>query len=333
MCQLSKKHVVATATPDLPINMSEFAWALGGDYVAEVVPLPFGELSEAQLHEFWSKIKHASGLFVRTGVVPRELILQCHRLEVVSLHGVGVDQVDVEAATEQGIYVTNVPGGNAISVVELTFGLMLGLLRGIAKADALMRRGRWEDARTVGRELAGKRLGLVGFGNIAQKVARVADAFGMEVVYWSRTPVETPLAAYVDKDELFRSADIVSVHIPLTEATRGIIDRRLLSLLKRDAILINTARGAVICETDLIDALQKSSFAGAGLDVFSDEPLKADSPLLLLPNVLLTPHMAGSTEECLQRLARTAGADIRRVLSGQVPIHPVNAPKRTMPNA
>ncbi len=330
MCvRMSKKLVIATATADLPINMAELAAALGGDFRLEVVPLPFGNMSSEHQSQMWQQIRDAAGLFIRTGVVPRELIDLCSELEVIALHGVGVDQVDVAAATERGIYVTNVPGGNAVSVVELSFGLMLGLLRKIANADALMRLGRWEEARTVGRELAGKRLGLLGFGNIARKVAVVAQAFGMEVVYWSRSRVQTDLASYVGKEELFSSADVVSIHVPLTEQTRGMVNRTLLSLLKPDAILINTARGAIVNEEHLIEALRKGSFAGAGLDVFATEPLAADSPLLELQNVLLTPHMAGSTEECLLRLARTAGEDIGRVLRGESPRHAVNRPALT----
>ncbi|HSL93002.1 MAG TPA: hydroxyacid dehydrogenase [Bacillota bacterium] len=321
---MRKKLVLATATADLPVNMAEFTAALGSDFHADVVPLPFGEMNMQQRDKLWARVQEASGLFVRTGVVPRELISLCGELKVIALHGVGVDQVDVKAATERGVYVTNVPGGNAVSVVELTFGLMLGLLRRIPRADALMRMGRWEEARTVGRELSGKTLGLVGFGTIAQRVALVARAFGMEVVYWSRTPMETELAVYVAREDLFASADVVSIHIPLTDQTRGMVDRTLLALLKPQAILINTARGAVIQEDHLVDALRRGSFAGAGLDVFASEPLSSDSPLLSLPNVLLTPHMAGSTEECLVRLARTAGEDIRRVLCSERPLHAVN---------
>lgn len=326
---MKKLLVVATATTDLPVNLDELAAALGNGLEMNVVPLPFGEIEPPQRDELWSQLCGASGLFVRTGVVSRELIARCSGLKVIALHGVGVDQVDVAAATEQGIYVTNVPGGNAVSVVELTFGLMLGLLRGIARADTLMRQGRWADARSVGRELSCKTLGLVGYGNIAQKVASVACAFGMKVVYWSRTRVDSQAARYVEQEELFSISDVVSIHIPLTDQTRGIIDRRLLALLKPTAILINTARGAIVHEEHLIEALERHSIAGAGLDVFAVEPLPPDSRLLTLPNVLLTPHMAGSTEECLQRLARAGGEDIRRVLSGEHPRHAVNVPARS----
>lgn len=323
---MTERFIAATATCDLPINMDEFASAIGDGFRVEVVPLPFGEMSLRQRDHFWGLLEGASGLFVRTGNVPYELLSRCPDLRVIALHGVGVDQVDVKAATEAGIYVTNVPGGNAVSVVELTFGLMLSLLRQIPKADSLMRRGQWESARTVGRELSGKRLGLVGFGNIAARVASVAEAFGMEVVYWSRSPKNTRLAAYVDLDDLFATSDIVSLHIPLTDETRHLVDRTRLCRLKPHAVLINTARGGVINQADLLQALREEWFAGAGLDVFVEEPLPFDSPFLQLPNVVLTPHMAGSTEECLVRLARTAGADIRRVLNDEKPRYPVNQP-------
>jgi len=323
---MSDHLVVVTATKDLPVNMEVFSKAVGPGFTVREVELPFGEMSLTNRQHFWDLIRPAHGLFVRTGVIPYELLGQCRDLKVVALHGVGVDQVDVRAATEAGIFVTNVPGGNAVAVVELTIGLMISLLRNIPRADALLRQGRWDEARTLGSELSGKRLGLVGFGNIAQKVAQVASALGMEVVFWSRSKKDTALGRQVELSELFRSSDVVSVHIPLTEDTVGFINRRHLSQLKSDAILINTARGAVINREDLLQSLEEKWFAGAGLDVFHEEPLSKSNPLRLLDNVVLTPHMGGSTKECLVRLAQVAGEDIRRVLSGQSPVHPVNSP-------
>jgi phosphoglycerate dehydrogenase-like enzyme len=323
---VNERLVIVTATRDLPVNVQEFKQALGPGFSIEQVELPFGEMSLTTRHQYWERIRPAHGLFIRTGVIPYELIGQCPDLKVIALHGVGVDQVDVKAATEAGVYVTNVPGGNAIAVVELTLGLMISALRQIPKADALVRQGRWEEARTVGRELNGKRLGLVGFGNIAERVARVAVALGMEVVFWSRSRKNTDVGRQVELREVFETSDVVSIHIPLTADTTGFIGRRQLALMKPDSILVNTARGAVINKGDLLQALEERWIAGAALDVFHEEPLPANSPFRILDNVIMTPHMAGSTKECLTRLARVAGEDIRRVLSGADPLNAVNAP-------
>ena len=181
-----KKHIVVTATKDMPVDVDTLKKYLTLDYDIEIVPLPFGDMSLAEREAYWSLISRADALFVRTGVVPYELVGKCLNLKVITLHGVGVDQVDVRAATEAGIYVTNVPGGNAQAVAEFTFALLLSAMRQIPRADLLVKHGQWDTARTVGRELRGKRLGIIGLGNIGERVARLADAFGMDVVYWDR---------------------------------------------------------------------------------------------------------------------------------------------------
>lgn len=310
----------------MPVDIDTLKRHLTLDYDLDVVSLPFGDMSLAEREIYWSLISRADALFVRTGVIPYELVGQCLNLKVIALHGVGVDQVDVRAATEAGIYVTNVPGGNAQAVAEFTFALLLSAMRQIPRADLLVKHGQWDTARTVGRELRGKKLGIIGFGNIGQRVARLADAFGMDVVYWDRADQGKGVARLVGKDELFKTSDIVSVHVGLDDSTRGFIGRSLLSLMKPDAWLINTARGGVIVQEDLIQALQEGWFAGAALDVFEQEPLAANSPFLHLSNVILTPHMAGSSRECLMRLAEVAGTDISSVLKGNRPQFAVNQP-------
>lgn len=321
-----RKLIVVTATREMPVDVDTLAKALGPGFDLEVVPLPFGDMSLSARENYWRLIARAHGLFVRTGNIPYELIGHCHQLKVISLHGIGVDQVDVKAATEAGIYVTNVPGGNAQSVAELTVGIMLALFRQIPRADLLVRQGQWEAARTVGRELCGKRMGLVGYGSIAERVARLAHAFGMEVAFYSRSQKESAWARQLPLEELFGTSHVVSLHIPLNHETRGMINRRLLSLLRKDAVLINTARGGVVVQEDLLQALQEGWFAGAALDVFEHEPLSPGSPFLTLPNVVLTPHMGGSSRECLTRLSTAAGEDLRLVLTGGRPRYGVNQP-------
>jgi len=320
------KQVVVTATKEMPVCLSTLKKTLGETFAVSTVPLPFGEMSCADREYYWTAIAQADGLLVRTGYVPALLISRCARLKIVAVHGAGVDQVDVLAATKAGIYVTNAPGSNAQAVAELVFGLLLSLLRRIPTADALVRAGQWDKARTVGRELAGKRIGLVGYGNIGQKVARLAAAFGMEAVYWSKSPKECPIARAVTLEELFSISQVVSLHLPLTDETRGLIGSRLLSLMPKDAVLVNTARGAIVVEEELVQALQEEWFAGAALDVFAQEPLGVQSPLLKVANVILAPHMAGSTEECLSRIAEVAGKDLKSVLEQGKPEFPVNVP-------
>lgn len=319
---------MVTATSEMPVDTDTLGQALGKGFDIEVVPLPFGDMSLSARENYWRAIARADGLFVRTGIIPYELIGQCHKLKVIALHGIGVDQVDVKAATEAGIYVTNVPGGNAQSVAELTIGLMISLLRQIPRADYLVKQGQWEPARTVGRELSGKRLGLVGYGSIGERVARIANAFDMDVVFWSRSKKESSLAQQVPLEELFRTSHVISLHIPLNFETRGMINRRLLSLMKKEAIFVNTARGGVVVQEDLLQALQEGWFSGAALDVFEQEPLSPNSPFLMLPNVVLTPHMGGSSRECLTRLSAVAGEDMRSILTGGTPRFGVNQPWR-----
>ncbi|MBT9134373.1 MAG: Hydroxypyruvate reductase [Firmicutes bacterium] len=326
-----KKRVVVTATQEMPVNMNAVAGELWATAELEVVPLAFGDLSLSARERCWQSIARADGLLVRTGVIPYELIGRCSQLKIIALHGAGVDQVDVKAATEGGIYVTNTPGANAQSVAELALGLVISFRRSISQADCLVRQGRWEKARALGTELKGKRLGIVGYGNIGQTLAGIATALGMEVVFWSRSTQTSVVrgARPVPLEELFGTADIVSLHLALVPDTMGLVGRRLLSLMRKDALLVNTARGALVVQDDLLQALQEGWIAGAALDVFEQEPLPANSPFLSLPNVLFTPHMGGSTTECLARVAGMAARDIRLVLEGREPEYAANSPWRS----
>jgi D-3-phosphoglycerate dehydrogenase len=247
------------------------------------------------------------------------------RLKVVARAGVGYDNIDVEAATRRGIFVTNVPGANSRAVAEMALGLMFDVARRIAVMDKRVRAGVWKGH--VGFELGGKALGIVGTGNIGRLVAELGAKLGMRVVCWSRTPDRNWAGAigavYVSLDELLQSADVVSIHIALTERTRNLLSQRELSLMKPSAILINTARGGIVDEDALFEALHEKRLAGAGLDVFADEPI-AQSRLLELENVVLTPHVGGLTAESAHSISMGAARNVVAVLGGQTPENAVN---------
>ena len=232
-------------------------------------------------------------------------------LKLIARAGVGVDNIDVEAATRKGVLVMNTPGGNSVAVAELTIGLMLVLLRQLVPAISSTRGGRWEKKRFAGgHELFRKTVGLVGFGTIGQLVAQRCIAFGTTVIAFDPHPVEASRrlgAQIVPLDELFRRADVVSLHLPLADTTRNLVSTRLLGLMKKGSYLVNTARGGIVDEAALATALQDGTLAGAAMDVFATEPVPKDHPLLSLDNFLCTPHLGASTEEgqlaCANQLA------------------------------
>lgn len=233
--------------------------------------------------------------------VTREILEAGTRLKVVGRAGVGVDNIDLDVATRQGIAVLNAPGGNVISAAEHTLALILALVRHIARADASIRRGEWERKRFQGIELYGKTLGLAGAGRIGSEVAKRARAFGMRVVaydpYLSRERAEQAAIDLVTLPDLFEQADVITVHVPLTDETRGMIGAVELALMKPTAYLINAARGGVVDEEALAEALRSGQLAGAALDVFEQEPVSEDNPLLGLENVVAVPHLGAATRE------------------------------------
>jgi len=233
--------------------------------------------------------------------VTREVLETATRLKVVGRAGVGVDNVDVDVATRRGVVVLNSPGGNVISAAEHTFALMLALVRHIAQADASLRRGEWERKRFRGVELHGKTLGLVGAGRIGSEVAKRARAFGMRVVAYDPylSPERPDWLGFelVTLPDLLGQADVISIHVPLTDETRGLIGQPELALMKPTAYLVNAARGGVVDETALAAALRSGRLAGAALDVFDEEPVAPDNPLLALDNVVVVPHLGAATRE------------------------------------
>jgi D-3-phosphoglycerate dehydrogenase/(S)-sulfolactate dehydrogenase len=233
------------------------------------------------------------------------------RLKLIGRAGVGVDNIDVEAATRKGVVVMNTPGGNSVAVAELTLGLMLALLRYLVPAISSTKAGRWEKKRFAGgHELFRKTVGLLGFGSIGQLVAQRCIAFGATVIAYDPHPVEAARrsgAQIVPLDELFRRADIVSLHVPLADGTRNLVGRAQLKVMRRGSYLVNCARGGIVDEAAVAEALRDGTLAGAAMDVFATEPVPPDHPLLSLDNFLCTPHLGASTEEgqlaCASQLA------------------------------
>ena len=263
------------------------------------------------------------GVVSRTLRLSKAAIESCPTLRVISRHGVGFNNVDVAAATARGIPVLIAPATNGQSVAELTMGLLLAVARSIPAHDVAIRQGNW-DRSGSGLQLAGRTLGLVGVGGIGRAVARAALGLGMRVVAFDEymrpdsAMLEVELAASLD--DLLGSVDVLSLHCPLTPETRGLIGPAQLARLRRGAIVVNTARGGLIDEAALAESLQSGQLAGAGLDTFADEP-PLHSPLLSLRNVVMTPHMGGSTDAALAATAITAVEHALKVLRGE-PVDP-----------
>ncbi len=251
----------------------------------------------------------------------RRVIEAGTKLRVIAKHGAGVDSVDLTAATERGIAVMTAGAANADAVAELTLALMLALARELPRLDRGVKRGLWERPNFQGREFRGRTVGIVGYGQIGRRVAQLALAFGTRVVVHSRSPIADAQGAEVETelDALLRRVDVLSLHCPLTEQTRGMIGARELRSMKPGAVLVNTARGALVDEIALAQALNSGQLAGAGLDTYAAEPPAADYPLFALDNVLCTPHIAGATQESLARVGAVAAVNIIRHLQGEAP--------------
>jgi D-3-phosphoglycerate dehydrogenase / 2-oxoglutarate reductase len=276
----------------------------------------------------------AEGLIVRSETrVDRDLLARAGRMRVVGRAGVGVDAIDVQAATEAGIVVVNTPAANTIAATEHTFALLLALMRHVPYASASVRAGRWERSPYIGHELFGKTLGVIGLGRIGGGVAARAHAFGMDVLahdpYVPQARAETLQAELTSFEHVLERADIVTLHVPLTQQTRSMIDARALARMKFGAVLINCARGGVIDEEALIAALDRGHIAAAAIDVVAQEPPPPSSSGAKLqqhPKVLATPHLGGSTHESLERIAVELAQDIADALNGRPAAGAVNAP-------
>jgi len=239
--------------------------------------------------------------------VTKEIIEAGRRLRVIGRAGVGLDNIDVETAKKRGIVILNTLESAANAAAELTIGLIISLARSIPRADHSMKEGKWIKEHLVGWELSDKTLGIIGLGNVGERVARFAKALGMKILITKRTPPAPELlkeleAEFVPPRELLQRSDVVTIHVPLTEETKHMIGAQEIQLMKKGAFLINTARGAIVDEKALLDALKSGKLGGAALDVYETEPPK-DLSLISLPNVVCTPHIGAQTERAQRTVA------------------------------
>ncbi len=275
-------------------------------------------------------LKDADALVVRSAVqVDDALMEHAPKLRVIGRAGVGVDNIDADAATRRGIVVMNTPGANAVAVAELTLGLMLALARKLPAANSSMHAGKWEKKSLQGAELKGKTLGILGLGRIGLSVARRARGFGLDIVgsdpFVSAAVARENGIRVVPVEELFAASDYLTLHVGLTPQTAGIVNTKTLASMKKGVRIINCARGELVEEAALVEALKSGQVAGAALDVFTEEPLK-DSPYFGLDNVILTPHIAGSTAEAQEAVGIQIARQVREYLKLGVVQNAVNLP-------
>lgn len=294
---------------------------LSGEKV--VMPKPLAQFSMEELAE---RIVQADAV-VACGALPGEIIRKGKKLRIIANYGAGYDSVDVRAAAECGIPVTNLPDTVTDSTAELAIGLMLAVSRKIGESTLRARLEAPENlfgmGRNMGRSLRGQTLGILGCGRIGTRMAELASALGMRVIGYRRHGAVLPPVARVELPELLTRADVLSLHCPLTPDTRGLVNHALLSRMKPGAILINTARGAIVDSEALADALESGHLSGAGLDVYPDEP-HMPPRLVALPQVVLTPHIGTNTQEVRRQMAEDCARQILDALAGKRPEHIVN---------
>src|SRR5579862_1922421 len=275
-------------------------------------------------------LETADALIVRSAVqADAKLLEHASKLRVIGRAGVGVDNIDLEAATHKGIAVMNTPGANAVAVAEQTLGMMLAMARHLCRADALMHAGKWEKKSLQGTELRAKTLGIIGLGRIGMEVARRARAFGMELVghdpFVSVSVAKEQAIRLAGLDEIYAVADYITLHVGLTPQTAGMINAASIAKMKKGVRVVNCARGELVNETDLAEALKKGHVASAAIDVFAEEPLK-NSPLTALDNVILTPHVGGSTHEAQEAVGVQIAQQVKEYLKHGVIQNAVNVP-------
>jgi D-3-phosphoglycerate dehydrogenase len=289
------------------------------------------KIDESSDAAFAEALPTVHGLIVRSATKVRgEILERAKELRVVGRAGVGVDNIDLAAATERGVAVLNAPAGNTVSAAELTMALILSMVRKVAAADASMRTGAWARSQFKGAELRGRTLGLVGAGRIGGEVAKRCRSFGMKVVafdpYLTDDRATELHAERTELAELLSRADVLSLHVPLTDVTRNMINVDSLASMKKGSFLVNVARGGVVDEAALADALESGHLAGAALDVYENEPLEKDSKLRNAPNLVLTPHLGASTTEAQELVATEISDAVRGALADGDLSRALNAP-------
>ncbi len=294
-----------------------------GFTVEKVIKLSFEQLAE--------KIRDADGIIVRSATrITGDLMDQAKKLRVIGRAGVGVDNIDVKAATERGIVVMNAPDGNTVTTAEHTIALLVSMARNVPQAHALLQSGVWDKKKFVGVELSGKILGIIGLGRIGKHVAKIAKGFGLNILafdpFVSNEQARDLGIEVGTLEDVFRKADFITIHTPVTGDTRGIIGKDAFSKIKKGVRVINCARGGLVDEVALLEAIENGTVAGAALDVFETEPLPNDSPLLNNPKIITTPHLGASTTEAQEGVALTVAEQMRDyLLSGELR-NAVNAP-------
>ena len=275
-------------------------------------------------------LQNADGIIIRSGTrLTAEVLEGQPRLKVAVRAGVGVDNIDLDAATREGIVVMNTPAGNTTSTAEHAFAMMTSLARNIPQAAASMADGGWEKKKFKGSQLAGKTLAVIGLGRIGMTVAKRGLAFEMNVIGYDpflseERAAEYGITLYRDVDELIDKCDFISIHTPLTEETRGLINSARIERMRPGVRIVNCARGGIVDENDIVEAAKSGKIAGAALDVFSEEPLHADSPLRGVPNIVLTPHLGASTDEAQEAVAIEAAEIITAFLVNNEVRHAIN---------
>ncbi len=294
---------------------------------------PLTEICETEFYDILSKediikvSRNADVILCNKAVIDKEIMDECKCLKFIGLFATGYNNIDTEYAAKKGIVVCNVPGYSTNSVAQLAFTFIMMFATNAHKYNDSVHNGDWIRSHTFSyfpfsmNELAGKRLGIFGCGAIGRAIGGIGEAFGMDVVYTSRTPRDG--YKFVDLDTLLKTSDFISLNCPLTKQTEKIINAETLSKMKRTAYLINTSRGGVINENDLAEALEKGIIAGAGLDVMTVEPMKADNVLISAPNCIITPHVAWASLEARTRLIKLVAENVKAFISG-TPINKVN---------
>ncbi|WP_230741409.1 2-hydroxyacid dehydrogenase [Methanooceanicella nereidis] len=297
----------------LPENYQERLEKLGNVRIYDTPP--------GSLEELKSRVLDADIAVVSHCAIPEDIFLAAPDLKFITLERTGYDDVDIEAATRAGVAVANAPGYSNEAVSEHVFALLLAYIRRVTEADRWMREGRFDCFRFKGRELQGKTMGIMGTGRIGTRVIELSKCFGMEVLAYDYNPSgeRARKMGYknVSLDELYKYSDFISIHLPLTFDTESLIDDEAFNKMKRNCVIVNTARGRIIDEDALIRALRNRKIAGACLDVFAIEPPRINNPLLKMDNVILTPHSGYNTVEAMEKCTRITIENIEAFLSGK----------------
>lgn len=290
--------------------------SMAHEALADAVEIVYYDTKTTDTAEMIERGKDADIIINANNPMNADVIHGCRNLKYLSVAFTGVDHIDLEACRQDGIVVSNCAGYSTAAVSDLVFGMLIMLYRNIAACDAATRNGGTKDG-LIGCELEGKKFGVVGTGAIGMNVARIAKAFGCEVYAYSRTVKDEPGVTYVDLDTLMRSCDIISLHVPSNAQTKGMIGREKIALMKKNAVLINLARGPILDSQALADALNEDRIAGACIDVFEAEPpIAQDHPLVTAKNTVLTPHVAFASKEAMVKRAVIAFENVAKYIEG-----------------